>query len=1461
MTATKSTKLASLGRWAAVKTFTRNNNKSVEPRNSRQAITQRIATQLSCVAYLKVPLFILCTLATLGFATASPALAETHPKIGEFGSFSNPNGIAIDESTGDVYVAAIGTDTVYKFDANGDPVNFNFPAGSKEAPGNTLKGADTPAESLSFPSVYGNPAAIAVDNSTSPADPSAGDLYVLDAGHGVIDKFSPNGTYLNQITGPFTYGQITATGEPIGLGVDPSGDIRVLSAQYVEFTQSGFAIDVFDNSDANTFVASSQPFDQATEVRAGLVEHGFSVGPTADYQLYSCGCMEKYGANGVRAHGEEFGRVDSGAGDVAAAFDDATGHLYIDDQSSVGEWDPGAMNGVTHSGANGAGEEVNSGTLVASFGSLQLSGSSGQGGIAVNSASGEIYVSNPADGKVYVFGTTVPDVAVRAPVNVTETGATLQGTVDPRGVPVTSCQFEYGPIDDHRREVETTKPYGQSVPCDLTAAQIGAGTSPTQVSADIGGLQPGILYHFRLDAAGANGASPSTGLFATEGPGFGIKTFEVSFVNKDGTPDTQAGSHPDHMTTNIAFNTRALKREADSDSTYSIQPDGNFKDVIVDLPPGLIGDPNATATKCTLAQLEAKTNHNPQGGGECPSESKIGELEVEFGDEFSSIKEPVYNMAPPHGVAVQFGANFIDPKAFIDIGVEAGGDYPVQAEALDSPVIVPVITTRLTVFGVVGSGKTRKAFLTLPTGCTGPLKSTISTDSWQNPGHYAAAATLTRDGAGNPVALSGCSKLLFPPTIAVSPDTTDASTSSGLTVGVHVSQKAAQNPEGLAESSLRDTTVTLPEGVALNPAGADGLEACSESLAGFTGFNEFNSEFEPGVNTATFTPEMPEPLQPGANFCPNGSKIGTVKIKTPLLEHELEGSVYLAAQSANPFGSLVAMYMIAEDAVSGTIIKLTGEVKLTETGQIVTTFKNTPDLPFEDLELHFFGGERAPLTTPSRCGTYTTQATFVPWDGNGPVNTSSSFQIEHGPDGGPCPGASLPFDPSLTAGTASIQAGGFSPFTMTMSREDGQQNLQAISLTMPPGLSGLLAGVKLCGEAEANAGTCGPESEIGETIVSVGVGNDPFSVKGGKVYITGPYKGAPFGLSIVNPAVAGPFNLGQVIVRAKIEVNPITAALTITSDNEGPYKIPQYIDGIPLQIKHVNVAITRPGFTFNPTNCNPTAITGSLDSTEGATSALSLPFQATNCATLGFAPKFAVATSGKTSRSNGASLSVKLSYPKAPFGSQANIARVKVDLPKQLPSRLTTLQKACTAAQFNANPAGCPAASFIGHAKAITPLIPVPLEGPAIFVSHGGEAFPSLVVVLQGYGVTVDLVGTTFISKAGITSSTFKTVPDAPIGSFELTLPEGKFSALAANGNLCTSKLAMPTEFLAQNGAVIHQSTPISVTGCAKKKTLTRAQKLAAALKVCKKRAKGKRAACDAKARKQFGPVKMKGKK
>jgi hypothetical protein len=939
---------------------------------------------------------------------------------------------------------------------------------------------------------------------------------------------------------------------------------------------------------------------------------------------------------------------------------------------------------------------------------------------------------------------------------------------------------------------------------------------------------------------------------------FGVENYELTPESENGSRETQAGAHPFQLTTTITLNHKSQLRKLSGGLEFAPQEAVLTKDLDFKWPGGLIGNPTVFP-HCTGQQFEEH--------GSCPAASAVG-VAIVTADEpgiapYVGDVSKVYSLEPRVGEPARFGFDTGGGGlVYIDTSVRTGGDYGITVEANDITEIIGFLSATVTVWGVPGDPRHELGleetdpppFLSLPTSCASPMQTSVEGDSWKDPGDF------TSYEPSEPMkTLVGCNDLPFSPEIKVAPDGQQASRPSGLTTDVRVLQEGQLNATGLANSNIKDIAVTLPEGVALNPAGADGLQACSTAQVGYLP----GESHPPGE--LRFTPKLPDPLEQGLNFCPDASKIGTVKIKTPLLPNPLEGSVYLAAQNENPFGSLVAMYIVAEDPVSGSLVKLPGEVSLNQqTGQILATFDNTPQLAFEDAELHFFGGERAPLSTPAHCDTYTTHATFTPWSGNAPVQSRSSFQITSGPGGGPCPGSSLAFAPSLEAGTTNIQAGAFSTLDTTIGREDGNQNLQAVQVHMPSGLTGLLSGVALCGEAQANAGTCGAESLIGHTTVSVGLGSDPFSVTGGEVFITGPYEGTPFGLSIVNPAKAGPFDLGKVVVRAKIEIDPHTAALTITTDDSGPYKIPSILDGIPLQIKHVAVTIDRPSFTINPTGCNPMAVTGTLSSTEGASAALNVPFQVTNCASLGFAPKFQVSTQGKTSKADGASLTARLSYPVAPQGAQANIARVMVDLPKQLPSRLTTLQKACTSAQFEANPAGCPAASFIGHATVNTPLLPVPLTGPAIFVSHGGEAFPSLVMVLQGYGVTVDLVGTTFISKAGITSTTFKTVPDTPFSTFELTLPEGPFSALTSNVpakakySLCGQKLTMPTEFVAQNGAVVHQSTAVGVTGCARK-ALTRAQKLVAALKACHKdKNKKKRAACEKAARKQYAPLKKK---
>jgi hypothetical protein len=1029
---------------------------------------------------------------------------------------------------------------------------------------------------------------------------------------------------------------------------------------------------------------------------------------------------------------------------------------------------------------------------------------------------------------------------------------------------------------------------------------------------------------------------------------FGFSSYEMRPEAAGGGLDTQAGSHPFQLTTALAVNEAAEG-----------EPVAFTKDLHFELPPGVIGNP----TPFPQCSLESFLH------SQCPEDTVVGvstgNIVITYEKKRLNVvyEDPLYNIEPAVGEPARFG--FIPnephslgpaPPILLTTAVRTGGDYGVTVNVANIPEVAEFLSSEVTFWGVPGAAphnysrglrciegarytvggkgasdecpsfataKSPPPLLTLPTSCAGPLHTTTEADSWLQPGVFASLANTAPIGT-----LDGCNLLPFVPEIKVSPDSQQASKPTGLTVDVHVPQEGQLNPEGLAQSNVKNITVTLPDGVTLNPSAADGLQACSANpgaldLAGgqlgspgdqigYEGGKEFATS--PGVSFPAFTPYLPgsttalaaghgEALEPGKDFCPNASKIAEASIVSPLLPkgQTVKGFVYLAAPQnfqgfpENPFGKHVAMYLVAEDPVSGTVVKLAGKVELggepgvegLAAGQIRSTFENNPQLAFEDAELHFFGGERAPLASPDHCGTYTTNATFTPWSGGEPVNSQSSFEITSGPNGSPCPGAALPFSASLASGTTNNNAGGFSSLTTTLSREDGQQNIQSVTLHYPAGLSGLLSGVELCPEAQANAGTCGPNSQIGETIVSVGLGGDPFTVTGGKVYITGPYNGsgsctvgqsgcAPFGLSIVNPAKAGPFDLKEgrpVVVRAKIEVDQSTAALTVTTDGPGggggaggseslQYAIPTIIEGFPLQIQHVNVLINRPGFTFNPSNCASTAVTGTINSAKEtptspeASSPVSVPFQATNCASLKFAPKFTVSTSGKTSKADGASLTAKVTEPSEPFGSQANIHYVKVELPKQLPSRLTTLQKACTAAQFEANPASCPSASVIGHAKVITKLVPVPLEGPVYFVSHGGEAFPSLEVVLQGYGVKIILVGATFISKSGITSTTFKTVPDQPFNTFELVLPEGPYSALGTNKNLCalthavttkktikekvkgktkklvkkTTKqvaesLTMPNEFIGQNGAEIHESTKIGVTGCGKAKPAKKAKK------------------------------------
>jgi hypothetical protein len=969
-------------------------------------------------------------------------------------------------------------------------------------------------------------------------------------------------------------------------------------------------------------------------------------------------------------------------------------------------------------------------------------------------------------------------------------------------------------------ENEVTVSGGEGFQCKKVEAGTGTFTSPFCRVGEAGaGDFEGVFA--QTPVPGATLRRPVT--VAGGAVPFGVQDFGMMAENEGGAADTQAGSHPFQFTTTLGLN-------ATGDPG---NPPAEPKDLSFRLPPGFIGNAN-TLPECTEAEF---VTFSAEDSNLCPASTAVGVASVTFNTgRFGVLTEvvPVFNLVPAVGEPARFGFEAVKNPVALDTAVRSGSDYGVTVTAHNITQSVVFLSESVTLWGVPGDsshdlargwscvadgwrsygllppcelgGGKRAPLLTLPTSCTEPMETVLQGDSWPvgpAPRQSILLAPVTSLMAG----LEGCGRLPFGPSITVAADTESASTPTGLTVHVHVPQEASQSPQGVAPAAIKDATVALPAGFVLNPARAGGLQACAETQIGFQGMA--------GDGTALFSPILPSP------FCPNGSKVGTVKIKLPVLPNALEGGVYVAAQSENPFGSLLALYIVAEDPQSGVLAKIPGEVALDPvTGQLVTTFKNTPQAPVEDLELHLFGGPKAPIVTPARCGTYTSSASFTPWSGNAPVDTSSSFQITSGPGGGACPDPQ-PFAPSFTAGTSSNQAGGFSPFSVTFSRGDQDQSLSGVSVTTPPGLLGILKSVQQCPEPQASQGTCGPTSLIGHTTATAGAGPDPVSV-GGQVFLTGPYKGAPFGLSIVVPAVAGPFNLGTVVVRAAISVDPHSARITVVSD-----PLPSILQGIPLQLRTVHVVIDREGFMFNPTNCEPLSVGGTLTSTQGASANVSSRFQAANCATLAFKPLFTVSTQAKTSKKNGASLDVKVGYPSGP---QANIRSVAVTLPKQLPSRLSTIQQACTEATFAANPASCPVGSNIGTGTAKTPVLAGLLSGPAYLVSHGGAAFPDVVVVLQGEGITLDLVGSVDIRK-GVTSSTFASVPDAPIGSFELKLPEGPHSGLAAvvpakaKGSLCGQSLTMPTTITGQNGAQVKQSTKIKVSGCPKPKQKPKAKK------------------------------------
>jgi len=869
-------------------------------------------------------------------------------------------------------------------------------------------------------------------------------------------------------------------------------------------------------------------------------------------------------------------------------------------------------------------------------------------------------------------------------------------------------------------------------------------------------------------------ASPASAEFGFE-PG----SFTATLHDSAGVEVTQAGSHPNAT---VDF---MLRRATDADG--KVVPDQSLKDVTVEMPRGLIGNPLATP-RCRHQEFKATR---------CSVESIVGTEQLSYAASpngaILNVTLPVYNLVPPEGVVARFAFQLTSIVVMVDMRVAEDGDYHLVANLRNIATILLIYGSKLTFWGVPadlngpgplqfsgtsikyggpGTGP-RLPFLNAPSECGPPLATTIAARAWQTPGLLATESYTPANG------IDGCDRLSFTSTLDLRPDNGRAGAPSAYDVTIDVPQ--SDDPDGLATPPVKDVTVELPEGVAVSPSSAHGLVGCADRQAAVGSLDE--------------------------PACPAASKIGTLRIDTPLLPGPMTGSVYLGQPKSMvaSTGEMLRLWLIARGY--GVTVKLEGKITPDPvTGRLTAVFPDNPQLPFSKLSMRLQGGDRAPLTNPQTCGTHTTTTTITSWGGQSSTS-SSSFEVTQDVNGDPC--APLGFAPSFSAGLASAKAGAFAPFTLTFGRDDAQQDLGDLTVQLPPGVTGMLASAELCGEAQASAGTCGEGSRLGSATVTAGAGGSPYQLPG-RVYLTGPYKGQPFGLSIVVPANAGPFELGDVVVRASIAVDRTTAALRVTSD-----PLPTILQGIPLRIRTVSIAIDRPGFMLNPTSCSEKRVEATIRSSTGTAANVGSRLQVGGCRELPFAPKLGLRV-GARGRTRGG-VTTPLTASLKTRAGDGNLRAVTVKLPRTLNARLIALQDPCTLEQFHAGQC----AKQVGSATAVTPLLREPLSGPAYFVRNPERRLPDLMVALRGQ-VEIDLTGKVTIPKDLTIKTAFDTIPDVPITSFSLRLVAGRRGPISTIPNLCTAKARRASVatigYRAQSGRLVQHSTRVGVDGCPKPK-------------------------------------------
>jgi hypothetical protein len=911
---------------------------------------------------------------------------------------------------------------------------------------------------------------------------------------------------------------------------------------------------------------------------------------------------------------------------------------------------------------------------------------------------------------------------------------------------------------------------------------------------------------------------------------FGIEHFSMQPEREGGQPTTQAGSHPYQLSTTIQFNSGPVKLAATRQKNTVEQP-AQPRNLRFTLPAGMAGNVTKVPT-CELPDFYGLFLINT-----CPDDSAIGVATVTAIETktvgFLRFAVPVFNLTPAPGEPARFGFTAAGAPILIDTKVDPDNKYRLAASVSNTSQAVQVLSSTVVIWGTPGdsshddsrgwncaykleslgpcerpAGLGDPGFLWEPASCGAGRVFSAEIEPWNVP--LGSAVSIASSVSPAP---SGCNQVPFNPSVGVALTSNQANGASGLDFQLDMPNDGLTDKNAVVEGQAKKIEATLPEGITVNPSQAAGIAACSP---------------------AQYAQETASSL-PGQG-CPEASKVGIVDVSTPLLDEKAKGAVYIAEPYDNPFDSLVALYIVAKIPERGVLVKQAGKVELDpKTGQIVTTFDDLPQLPFDSLKLHLFEGNRAPLVMPPKCGTYEIVTRFTPWHASDPdnplpgeiVTRTSSFAVDQGPNGTPCPSGNPPFDPDFVAGTANNAAGSYSPFSIRLTREDDEQEFSRFSVKLPKGVLGILAGVPFCSEAaiaaaEARTGphggqeeldnpSCPSASRIGSTLAGAGVGPE-LSYAPGKIYLAGPYKGAKLSIVVISTVKVGPFDLGNVVVRQALRLNPDTAE--VVSDGASADPLPHILQGVVVHLRDIQASLDRPNFMFNPTSCERMDASATVLSGDGQAAKVSSPFQAADCASLGFKPKLSIQLLGGTKRTANPRLKAVLTARKG----DANLARVQVALPRSEFLEQSHIRTVCTRVQFNAgggNGEQCPKGSIYGKMKVVSPVLDEVAQGP-VFMRSSDNELPDLVAALHAPRADVNLVGRIDSLNGGI-RTTFDATPDVPFTKAVLEMQGGKKGLIVNSVDICKAKHRATAKFKGQNGR-LQEFNPVVKARCGGKK-------------------------------------------